>query len=147
MAPAVHAEDAFAKALAETSREPSPCRAAEILFGPVSFDILPHKADFGDWESAIIRSASFEDRDKPSGTILGELTVDRGSFAIRTIQQEVVGVITTSLGIDGWDEQCATDKAEIVPVRDGSFIVLNDGRPVGTIEGRLPAHAFELELQ
>lgn len=139
-------KDTFAQALASVSSEPSPCTAAEILFGAVSFDILSHKADFGEWESAIIRSASFEDPSKPAGAILGELTVDRGGFAIRNIRHEVIGVISPSLAIEGWDEECATYGAEIVPVREGSFMVLNDGKPVGTIEGRLPAHDFELEV-
>lgn len=140
-------KDVFAEALASVSSKPSPCTAAEILFGATSLDILSHKADFGEWESAIIRSASFEDPSKPSGAILGELTVDRGGFAIRNIRHEVVGVISPSLHVEGWDDECATDEAEIVPVREGSFIVLNGGRPVGTIEGRLPAHDFELEVR
>lgn len=110
---------------------------ADILFGEVSFDILPHHADFGSWESAIIRS---------SGAIVGEMTVDRGGFAVRTTTQEVVGVIDPDLRIEGWDEACSMPEAEIVPVREGSFLILNGGRPVGTIEGKLPQHGFELEV-
>lgn len=115
----------------------SSCRIADILFGDISFDILPHQADFGSWESAIIRS---------SGAIVGEMTVDRGGFAVRTVSQEVVGIIGPDLRIEGWDDVCSLPQAEIVPVREGSFLILNGGRPVGTIAGKLPQHDFELEV-
>ena len=124
------------------------CEAADILFGPIAFDILEHGNDqqADAYESAIVRSATFDDPDKPFGAILGEITVDRGSFAVRNINQVVVGVIGTDLSIEGWDDVCdKTSHAEFVPVRPGSFMIYNGKSPVGTLEGRFPKNTFGVE--
>jgi hypothetical protein len=138
--------DLFDQALAATDAQPTPCRVAGILFGPISLDIIHYGSGAGAYESAIIRAASFDNPKRPFGAILGELTVDRGGFSVRTTEQEVVGTISPSLAIDGWDDKCATGGAKIIPVTADTFITMNNGQPVGTIKGNLPAHDFPLEL-
>lgn len=49
------------------------------------------------------------------GALLGEITVDRGGFAVRNRKNGVIGVITPAM---------------------------NGSSPVGTIEGRFPKNGF-----
>lgn len=115
------------------------CEAADILFGPVRLDIV----EYDGYETAIVRSATFDDPLKIYGAILGELTVDRGGFAIRNVGHVVVGTISPDLKIEGWDDACNLKRgAEIIPVKEGTYIILNDGQPVGTIVGRFPENGF-----
>lgn len=117
------------------------CRVAEILFGPIQLDKI-HYTD-GDYETAIVRSATFDNPAKPYGAILGEITADRGGFAVRTTNQAVVGVISPDLLVEGWDDVCSkSSKVEIVPVKSGNYLILNDNRPVGTIAGHFPKNGF-----
>ena len=121
------------------------CRIASIMYGGISFDVLPHFNEAGtlDYESAIIRSAVFTNEEKPFGAILGEITVDRGGFAVRTPSQEVVGVVTPDFALEGWDDSCSvTYSVEIVPVKKRIFVILSDRGPLGTIEGRFPKNTF-----
>ncbi|MER9886825.1 hypothetical protein NKJ48_14230 [Mesorhizobium sp. M0114] len=132
---------AFASAFMLASALPvqASCQAADILFGPVRLDIIRYDG----YETAVVRSATFDDPKKNYGAILGELTVDRGGFSIRTPDQVVVGTISPELRIKGWDDSCDTKSvAEIVTARAGTFIILNSNRPVGTIEGRFPKNDF-----
>lgn len=125
--------------LAGTLPVQASCQAADILFGPVRLDIVRYDG----YETAVVRSATFDDPKKNYGAILGELTVDRGGFSIRTPDQVVVGTISPELRIEGWDDSCDTKSvAEIVAARAGTFIILNSSRPVGTIEGRFPKNGF-----
>lgn len=118
------------------------CQIADILFGQISLDIIPYDG----YETAVVRSATFDNPEKYFGAILGEITVDRGAFAVRTTGHVVVGVITPQLHIEGWDDVCdKKSNVEIVKVRDGSYTILSDNDPVGTISGRFPDNGFGVQ--
>jgi hypothetical protein len=115
------------------------CRAANILFGAIRLDVIK----YDDYETAIVRSDTFNDPSKNYGAILGELTVDRGGFAIRDDNQVVVGTISPNLIIAGTDEACNKKSvATIVQAKKGIYVILNNGRPVGTISGVFPKNDF-----
>jgi hypothetical protein len=125
--------------LAGTPASAASCSVAEILFGRVSLDIVARS----DYETAIVRSATFDNPKKNYGAILGEITVDRGGFSVRDANQVVVGVISPKLVIEGWDDSC--DKRTRVVIRrvqPGTYVIMNGDTPVGTIEGRLPKNTF-----
>lgn len=118
------------------------CEVAEILFGPIQLDIV----EYDGYETAIVRSATFDDPLKPYGAILGELTVDRGGFAVRKASQLVVGTISPDLKIEGWDDVCDSESdVEIIRAKEGAYIILNNNQPVGTIAGRFPKNGFNVE--
>ena len=132
----------------QTGLAQSACAIAEILYGPIRLDIVPHTGSegAGDYETAIVRSATFDDPTKNFGAILGEITVDRGSFAVRDINQLVVGIITPELKIEGRDEACDTNReVQFVRASEGAYITLSDGQPLGTLDGRFPANGFGAE--
>lgn len=114
------------------------CEVADILFRPIELDILKKE----DYETAIIRSATFDDPERNFGALLGEITVDRGGFAVRNANQVVVGLISPDLEVEGMDDACATSKAEIVRAKKGAYVIINHGRPVGTISGQFPKNGF-----
>lgn len=126
------------------------CEVADILFGPRSLDIIQHKDENNslDYETAIVRSDTFDNPKENFGAILGEITVDRGGFAVRNNNQVVVGIITPDFVVEGWSEACSGKrKLEIVRVRPQSFILLSDSDPIGTIRGRFPKNSFGVETQ
>ena len=117
----------------------SPCQIADIMFGDIQLDILAR----ADYETAIVRSATFKDSKKNFGAILGELTVDRGGFAIRDTNQVVVGTITPKLEVEGWDDGCDKQRKVVMKlVQPGIYVIVNGDMPVGTVKGRLPKNGF-----
>jgi hypothetical protein len=117
----------------------SSCQIADIMFGDIQLDILTKP----DYETAIVRSATFKDSTKNFGAILGEITVDRGGFAIRNPNQVVVGAISPKLEIEGWDDGCDKQRRPIIKsVQPGIYVIINGDLPVGTIKGRLPKNSF-----
>jgi hypothetical protein len=117
----------------------SSCQIADIMFGDVQLDILPHP----DYETAIVRSATFKDSTKNFGAILGEITVDRGGFAIHDRNQVVVGTISPKLVVEGWDASCdKRQRVAIKPVQPGVYVIINGDTPVGTLKGRFPKNTF-----
>jgi hypothetical protein len=122
------------------------CQVAEILFGEIAFVPVAHGPfDPEVGGSVIVRSTSFDDNARPYGSILGEITVDRGGFSVRSTRQVVVGVISTKLVAEGWDDSCNQESnIEIVKIRSGTYAVLSDGTPMGTIEGEFPRNNFGL---
>ncbi|MCW1919321.1 hypothetical protein NX862_11180 [Rhodobacter sp. KR11] len=119
----------------------STCQVAEILFGPIKLDKVIYPD--GGYETAIVRSDTFDNPDKPYGAILGEITVDRGGFAVRTPAQTVVGVIGPDLKVEGWDEVCGgSSEVVIAPINKGNYATLIDNKPVGTVSGFFPANDF-----
>ncbi|MET7242367.1 hypothetical protein ABZT49_03280 [Methylobacterium sp. EM32] len=117
----------------------SSCEVADILFGNVQLDIV-RKSNY---ETAIVRSDNFNNPKKNYGAVLGEITVDRGGFAIRDINQVVVGVISPKLIVEGWDDVC--DKRSVISIssaKPGVYVITNGSRPVGTILGRFPKNDF-----
>lgn len=115
------------------------CQVADILFGDIQLDILKKP----DYETAIVRSATFKDPKKNYDALLGEITVDRGGFAIHDPNQVVVGVISPQLAVEGWDDACnKRAKVVIKLVQPGVYVILSDGSPVGTIKGRFPKNSF-----
>jgi hypothetical protein len=117
----------------------SSCQIANIMFGDVQLDILAHP----DYETAIVRAAMFKDSTKNFGAILGEITVDRGGFAIRDRNQVVVGTISPKLVVEGSDASCdKQQRVAIKPVQPGVYVIINGDTPVGTIKGRFPKNTF-----
>lgn len=115
------------------------CEAAKVMFGEISLDIIPAEG----YETALVRNSSFNTKDQNYGALRGEITVDRGGFSIRNINQVVVGTISPSLELEGWDDSCdKRSKILIKKVQPGTYIVMNGGTPVGTIKGRFPKNAF-----
>ncbi len=115
------------------------CEIAEIMFGKISIDIVPHKG----YETAIIRCADFESKKHSHGAIIGEITVDRGGFAVRNINQVVIGTISPDLKMEGWSDDCdENQKISIQKVQPGAYVIMNGKMPVGTIEGRFPKNDF-----
>jgi len=113
------------------------CAVTEILSGDVQMDIVAYK----DYETALVRHASFKDEKLPFGSIKGEITVDRGAFAVRTTHQEVVGTISPSLEVDG--DACEKQAPVTIQRRQRNvFTVLSRGTPIGTISGRFPRNSF-----
>jgi len=124
------------------------CSVADILFGPIRFDILPYFAADGslDYETAIIRSDTFDDPARPYGSILGEVTVDRGGFALRTPAQVVIGAISPELEIEAWDDGCAEGPSgSFIRAKDGVWVIMAGDGPVGTLAGRWPKNDFGLQ--
>jgi hypothetical protein len=114
------------------------CAVTEILSGDVELNILVHK----DYETAIVRHANFNDEKLSFGSIKGEITVERGAFAVRTPNQEVVGTISPALVVEGVD---GCEKQSPVIIRRNqrnSFTVLSRGTSIGTISGRFPRNSF-----
>jgi hypothetical protein len=117
----------------------SSCQIADIMFGDIQFDILVRP----DYETAIVRSATFKDPRKNFGAILGEITVDRAGFAIHDHNQVVVGTISSKLVIEGFDDSCDRHQRVVIkPVQPGAYMIINGDTPVGTIKGRFPKNAF-----
>ena len=115
------------------------CEAAKVMFGEISFDIIPAEG----YETALVRNASFNTKDQNYGAFRGEVTVDRGGFFIRNVNQVVVGTISPKLELEGWDDSCdKRSKVLIKKVQTGTYVVMNGGTPVGTIKGRFPKNAF-----
>lgn len=115
------------------------CEAAKVMFGEISLDIIPAEG----YETALVRNSSFNTKDQNYGAFRGEITVDRGGFSIRNINQVVVGTISPNLELEGWDDSCdKRSKILIKKVQPGTYIVMNGGTPVGTIKGRFPKNAF-----
>lgn len=115
------------------------CQIADIMFGDIELSIVPNE----DYETAIVRSATFKDPKKNFGALLGEVTVDRGGFAVRDPNQVVVGTISPKLELEGWDDAC--DKRQRVMIRrvqSGAYVIMNGNTPVGTIKGRFPKNGF-----
>lgn len=115
------------------------CQIADMLFGSVRLDVIKYDG----YETAIVRSATFDEPSKNYGALLGEITVDRGGFSVRNPNQVVIGVIGPDLQIEGWDDVC--DKktlVEIVAVKKQTYVILAGGKLVGTIEGRFPENGF-----
>ncbi len=113
------------------------CEIADILFGKIKLDPV------GRNESALIRSATFENPKKDYDVILGEITVDRGGFTIYNAKHVVIGQISTRLVVEGSDTAC--DKNSVVSIKkvqDGAYMVLSDRTPEGTIEGKMPNNPF-----
>ena len=119
--------------LSGPARAQDACAVADILFGEIAFDIIPYDG----YETAIVRSATFEDPEKNYGAILGEITVDRGGYSVRTPNQVVVGFVTEDYGIESTDEACSMD-ARFVEAEKGVWVIMNRGRPMGTLQGRWP---------
>ena len=119
------------------------CDVAKILFGKVQFEIIPHSGGYGSYESAVIRGGDFDSKQFGSGRFLGEITVDRGGFAIRNLNAEVIGVISPALEIGMWSDGC--DKTTIVKIhkiKAGAYAIMNGDSIVGTIQGRFPQNSF-----
>ncbi|GEO16054.1 hypothetical protein MAE02_37500 [Microvirga aerophila] len=109
------------------------------MFGDIELSIVPNE----DYETAIVRSATFKDPKKNFGALLGEITVDRGGFAVRDPNQVVVGTISPKLELEGWDDGC--DKRQPVMIRrvqPSAYVIMNGSTPVGTIKGRFPRNGF-----
>lgn len=115
------------------------CQVADILFGDVQLDIL--KKD--DYETAIVRSGTFNNPKKNYDALLGEITVERGGFSVHDPNQIVVGSISPKLVVEGDDDVC-DKRAKIVikPVQPGVYVIMNGASPVGTIKGRFPKNTF-----
>lgn len=114
------------------------CEVAQVLFGDIQLDIVKYP----DYESAIVRHANFNDKKLNSGAIKGEITVDRGSFAVRNTNNEVIGIISPQLAIEGQD---GCDKAARIVIKRTAkdvFTILSGNKPVGTIAGRFPKNSF-----
>lgn len=141
---------AWAPAHARWTRTPmevsASCRIADILFGKIRLDIISRS----DYETAIIRSAEItdprsstvHDPQRAYGRILGEITVNRGSFSVAGIDQAFVGTISPELVIEGRDKVCGDSRVVIRPVQEGGYVILKGENPVGTIEGRFPKNTF-----
>ncbi len=115
------------------------CDAAKVMFGDISLDIIPAQG----YETALVRNASFNTKDQNYGAFRGEITVDRGGFSIRDINQIVVGSISPKLELEGSDDSCdKRSKVLIKKVQPGTYIMMNGGTPVGTIKGRFPKNSF-----
>ncbi|VVT02287.1 exported hypothetical protein [Hoeflea sp. EC-HK425] len=132
----------LALTLLTSSAHATPCEVANILFGPIKFDIIKYDG----YETAVVRSATFDDPSKNFRAILGEITVDRGSFAVRNTEHVVVGAISPELRIESLDDTC--DKSaviEFVKAKRNTYIILNGDTPVGTMEGRFPINSFGVD--
>ena len=148
---------AWAPAHARWTRTPvevsASCRIADILFGKIRLDIISRS----DYETAIIRSvemtggprsSTVHDPQRAYGRILGEITVNRGSFSVAGIDQAFVGTISPALVIEGWDKVCGDSRMVIRPaIQEGGYVILNGENPVGTIEGRFPKNTFGVRLE
>src|ERR1700726_3114171 len=65
----------------------------------------------------------------PDG-LLGEITVDRGGFAIRDRNQVVVGAISPELTVEGWDANCDNQHQVVIkPVQPGVYVIINGNTP------------------
>ena len=121
------------------------CDVANVLFGKISLEIIPHTYQSDHWESALIRNNEiFGSEKENSNAIRGEITVDRGDFAVRRANQEVVGYIFPDLRIDGGDDDDCDKKKKVVikKVKQGIYVILNGDTLVGTIKGRFPLNPF-----
>ena len=115
------------------------CEIAQIMFGPLILDIIPRE----DYETAVIRHGDFTNPELNFGAFRGEITVDRGGFSVRNNNQEVVGIISPELRLEGWDDDCAkVPTVQIREVQPGAYVIMNGNTPVGTIEGRFPKNSF-----
>jgi hypothetical protein len=133
---------AISFAAAPLSAVAASCQLADIMFGDIQLDIL-RKADY---ETAIVRSATFKDPNKNFGALLGEITVDRGGFSIRDRNQVVVGAITPTMAVEGWDVSCDRQQRVVIKsVQPGVYVILNGDTPVGTIKGRFPKNGFGVQ--
>lgn len=119
----------------------SNCAMADILFGPISLEKLYHP--LGDYETALVRSDAPDDPDKPFNAILGEISVDRGGFAVRTPSQVVVGTISADLVVEGWDDGCSAFKDMLIePEEGGGYTLYSGDDAIGSIKGFFPMNDF-----
>jgi hypothetical protein len=126
-------------AIAQSAATSTACQAADVLFGKVELQIVPEPG----WESALVRHADFNDNSRGFGVIRGEITVDRGGFAIRNRDNQVVGVISPKLQVEGWDDDCDKNAKIIIrKLQPEVYVIMNGDTPVGTIKGRFPKNGF-----
>ena len=121
----------------------SACEVAKILFGSVSLQILQLENDH---ESALVRNADFNNRDQNYDAIRGEITVDRGGFAVRNNNNVVVGTISPDMKVDGFDDSCDKTKGIVIRrIERSAYATVNGDTPVGLIRGRFPKNNFGVD--
>jgi hypothetical protein len=117
------------------------CGVANILFGKVEVEIIPHDNEAGKYETAIVRGADFDSKRFPYGKILGELSSRErnGSLPIMNLDHVIVGSISSDLRVEGNDEACDKSRiARLHKVSPTSYVLKVGDSIVGTIDGRLP---------
>jgi len=117
------------------------CELADILFNRVQLEIVEHD----DYETATVRTIEGNSANDELGKIVGEIYADRGAYVLQNTKDETVGLINPDFVVDPFQDCDRSETLEIVPVRDGSYIVLSGKTPVGTIAGRFPEADFSTE--
>lgn len=128
--------------IAPTPTVAASCEIAQVMFGNINLEIVDH----GNYESALVRNNDFNNREQNYGAIRGEITVDRGAFAVRNVKGVVVGTISPELQIEGFDEVCDKSKPVMVRwVQHSVYVIVNGEYPVGMIKGRFPKNGFGVD--
>jgi hypothetical protein len=130
--------------LCATSALAEECNIANVLFGKVRIELIPHKEEqrFKGYETGIVFGADFDSKRFSYDKILGRISPPErdGSRRISDVSGEPCGEITQSMQIVPEDCQgCAKGPYALRRVTNSSYVVLHpNGSILGTVEGRLP---------
>ena len=119
----------------------SNCQIANILFGKVRMEIIPHSNDGEKYETAIVYGADFDSKRFAYEKVVGQISSKErdGSLPIANVDGVIVGSISRDLRIEVLDDGCdKSDHLQLHKVSPTSYAVMSGNSIVGTIDGRLP---------
>jgi hypothetical protein len=115
-----------------------------VLFGKVRLELIPHD-DYG-YETGIVFGNDFDSRKFAYGNILGQISSPErdGSRYIRDVDSKLCGMLLNDMTIDTSESSCracSKSPAFLKKISPNAYAVtLEDGTPVGLMEGRLPSN-------
>jgi len=114
------------------------CNIANILFGKVRIELIPHK----DYETGIVFGNDFDSKRFSYYKILGQIASPErdGSRHISDVNGEPCGEVTQNMQIVPENCQgCSKGPYPLRKVSNSSYVILHsNGSILGNIEGRLP---------
>ncbi len=120
------------------------CNIADLLFGSVRIEIIPHNTDAGKYETGIIFGNDANGGNFSSYKILGQIDPSQrdGSWPIMDVNGELCGNLQSNLRIDTEYASCVGTWCKIPMslrrVTTSTFVVLSNGSIKGTVEGHFP---------
>lgn len=126
---------------AVAAADASDCQIANILFGKVRVEIIPHNNNGENYETAVVFGADFDSKRFASGRIVGQISSRErdGSLPIKNIGGVIVASISRDLRLETLEDACdKNSRVQIRKVSPTSYAVMNENSIVGTIDGRLP---------
>ena len=120
------------------------CNIADVIFGKVRIEIIPHNSGGSKWETGIIFGNDTNGGRYSYYKILGQVDQSErdGSRAIKNIDGELCGTLNRDMSVDTEYASCVGTWCKrpisIRQVTPENLAVVANGSIQGTIEGRFP---------